>query len=1048
MIARFFIDRPVLAWVMTLMLMLAGLAALRQLPVSQYPDIAPPLIRVATVYPGASAEVVENSVTQILEQQLKGLENLLYFEASSSSSGEAELMLTFEHGTDAAMAQVQVQNLVNQVSSRMPSAVQQNGLSVTAMRNTFLMVAVFYDRSGRMSDHDIADWMNASLIDPIARLPGVGTIRPFGSPYAMRIWLDPVKLHRYQLVPDDIVAAIERNNTEVPVGELGARPLADGQALSVTVTAQSRLHSVRQFQDIVIKSRQDGALVRLADVARVEIGAENYTTTSRLNGYPASGMAIMQAPGANALVTAAAIRNHIKQMAASFPPGIEVVYPEDTTRFVERSIRSVVKTLVEAVVLVVLVMFLFLQNWRTTLIPAVTVPVVLLGTFAVLALAGFSINTLTLFAMVLAIGLLVDDAIVVVENVETRLAEGMAVREATLASMSELSWALVGVAVVLGAVFLPMAFFPGSVGVIYRQFSVTLVAAMALSVLVALTLTPTLCVLLLGRRPSPPWRWQQALNRFGQSCQHSWPRLLGWAFRRRGRLALLYLLLLGATWQGLLQLPTAFIPEDDQGTVMVRYTLPPGATYHRTADLVEDIEEYFLSAEKANVDAVYTVSGFSFNGSGQNSGVAFAVLKDWDLRPGRDNSAQAIARRATGALNQLRDARAFAMVLPPIDGLGDSNGFELWLQDVGGLGREQLLEQARQLAEQAARQPDIMYAEASAADSATRLKLDIDPQRAEVLGLDMGQIHRTLGIAWGGEYVGDFVHQGRIKKVMVQGEAEYRSDPANLQDWFVRNGADSMTPLAAFIDSRWESGPASLARFNGLPAVALSGAAAEGASSATLMDGLEQLAQQIKHTHVEWSGLSYQDRVSSGQAPLLYLISVLFVFLCLAVLYSSWTIPFSVLLVIPPGLLGAVLGVWLMDTRNDIFFQVGVLTTMGLAAKNAILIVEFAELAVRQGQAPLAAVTAAARLRLRPIVMTSLAFGAGVVPLVLATGPGAAAQQAIGAAVLGGVTTATLLVLLFVPLCYGWLRGPGSLPGRSAAGRDGADPAPLSGGIP
>ncbi|WP_221797904.1 multidrug efflux RND transporter permease subunit [Oceanobacter mangrovi] len=1032
MIARFFIDRPVLAWVLAVILLLAGLAGLQRLPVSQYPDIAPPIIRVATVYPGASAQVVENSVTQILEQQLKGLENLLYFEATSSSSGEAELMLTFQHGTDPAMAQVQVQNLINQVASRLPSPVQQAGLAVTAMRNTFLMVAVFYDQTGSMTDHDIADWMNSTVLDPVSRIPGVGTIRPFGSPYAMRIWLDPIKLNRFQLVPEDVVAAIDRSNTEVPVGELGARPLADGQALNVAVTALSRLQTPQQFRDIVLKSDQDGALVRLGDVARVEIGAESYATTSRLNGHPASGMAIMQSPGANALTTAAAIKQRLEQLSGSFPPGIQIIYPEDTTRFVERSIKSVLHTLAEAVVLVVLVMFLFLQNWRTTLIPALTVPIVLLGTFAVLAIAGYSINTLTLFAMVLAIGLLVDDAIVVVENVEARLANGMPVRQATLESMRELSWALVGIAVVLAAVFLPMAFFPGSVGVIYRQFSVTLVAAMVLSVVVALTLTPTLCVLLLGHRPAQPSGWRAALNQTAGRWAAAYPRLLSWSSQRSWRLLFLYVLLLGATWQGFLRLPTAFIPEDDQGTVLVRYTLPPGATYHRTAELVAEIENYFMTAEAANVEAIYTVSGFSFNGSGQNSGVAFAVLKDWDERPGAENSAQAIARRATGALNQIRDARAFAMVLPPIDGLGESNGFEFWLQDTGGLGRQQLLLKARELADQAAAREDVLYAEASAADSATQLKLDIDQQRAQTLGLDLQQINRTLGIAWGGEYVGDFVHQGRIKKVLVQGDAIYRSHPTNLQDWWVGNGEDGMTPLSAFTASRWQSGPSNLARFNGLPAVSLSGAADESASSAQLMAGLESLARQIPHSNIEWSGLSYQDRVSSGQAPLLYLVSVLFVFLCLAVLYGSWSIPFSVLLVIPLGLLGAVAGVMLLGTRNDIFFQVGVLTTMGLSAKNAILIVEFAELAVRQGSKPLTAALEAARQRLRPILMTSLAFGAGVVPLVLATGPGAAAQQAIGSAVLGGVASATLLVLLYVPLCYVLIR---RITGVRAGGR-------------
>ncbi len=1027
MISHFFIERPVFAWVVAILLMLAGLMSLRVLPVSQYPDIAPPIVRVGTVYPGASAAVVENSVTQVLEQELKGLEGLLYFNSTSSSDGESDIMLFFEHGRDAEVAQLMVQNKVNQVAYRLPASVQQNGINVTTLQNTFLMVAVFYDETGMMSDGDIADWLSHHIVDAVSRISGVGRVQNFGSSYAMRIWLEPHKLASYGLMPEDVISTIEAQNVEVPVGELGAQPSAAEQQLNVTVTALSRLQSAQEFRDLVIKTRTDGAVVRLGDVAEVAVGQENYGSVSRLNGMPASGMAIMTSPGANSLATAAAVKARLAQLQRSFPQGVKVMYPEDATRFVKRSISAVFQTLAEAVLLVVLVMFLFLQNWRATLIPAVTVPVVLLGTCAVLAAGGFSINTLTLFGMVLAIGLLVDDAIVVVENVERLMQQGLNARQATRRSMQEITSALIGIAVVLGAVFLPMAFFPGSVGVIYRQFSVTLVTAMALSVLVAITLTPALCALLLQKPAQQPAEnnntgsatWLQRSLQFFAGLQQKYQAALSAFLTRPRRFIVIYGLLGGAVWYGYQQLPTTFLPEDDQGTVMVRYMLPPGATYQRTAEVVQQIEQYFLQQEKKNVDAIYTVAGFSFSGSGQNAGIAFVNLRDWDERHGSENTAQAVASRATQQLNNsLRDAKMFAMVLPPVDGLGDTAGFEFWLQDSAAAGYETLTAKARQLTETISRDADVLFADADGSDITPQLRVLIDQQKASALGLDLDDVNDTLSIAWGGVYVNDFVHHGRVKKVMVQSAAAYRSQPEDLRHWFVRGNNGAMTPFSAFSQTRWEAGPSQLARFNGLPAVEISGAGLPGASSGDIMQMIEQQAGAVDGTAMAWSGLSYQDRISADQAPLLYAASILFVFLCLAALYESWSVPLAVMMVIPLGLAGAIAGVMLLGMKNDIFFQVGVLTTIGLAAKNAILIVEFAESRVQQGEAALSAVLTAAGQRLRPILMTSLAFGAGVVPLLLSSGPGAAGQNAIGASVLGGVISATSLAVFFIPLCY------------------------------
>ncbi|AMX03673.1 multidrug efflux RND transporter permease subunit [Microbulbifer thermotolerans] len=1010
-LAHFFLARPVLSWVLILVMILCGAVALRQLPVAQYPPVSPPTVNVSAVYSGASAEVVEASVTQVLEQALKNLDHLLYFSSSSSSAGEARLRLTFAQGTDPEVAQMQVQNRVNEVSYRLPPAVRQAGLNVSAQQGSFLMVAVFYDESGVRNDSDLSDWINSQVADAISRVPGVGQIEPFGSPYAMRIWLQPEKLTAYGLMPEDVSRAIEAQNTEVPVGELGARPSRPGQQLNVSVTALSRLRTVEQFRNIVLKSSVDGAVVRLADVARVEIGSEDYTTTSRFNGKPASGLAINLAPGANAVATADAVRARIAQLQPSFPPGVKVFYPEDASRFVKRSIGEVVKTLLEAVLLVILVMLAFLRDWRATLIPAVTIPVVVLGTFAILASAGYSINTLTLFGLVLAIGLLVDDAIVVVENAARIMAErGLDAAAATRQSMEEITPALVGITMVLGAVFLPMAFFPGSVGVIYRQFSITLVSAMALSALVAIALTPVLCAQLLRSAPRNQ-RWKTRGDGLVVTG-------LNYVLSRPGRFALIYAVLIGTVFWGYQRLPDSLVPVDDQGTVMVRYTLPPGATYTRTAGLVEGIEKYFLEEEADNVAGIYTVSGFSFGGAGQNAGIAFVPLVDWELRSSEENSAQAIAARATEALSHLMDARVFATVLPPIDGLGESDGFEFWLQDGTGEGQQALAERARNLVQALNEKPEILFADSDALEPGPVLRIDIDRPKAAALGLDLDSVNSTLSTAWGSAYINDFVHQGRLKKVILQADAGARAVPEDLQRWYVRNRQGEMTPFAAFASSRWDTAPVELARFNGMPAIRISGVAAPGVSSGAALAAVEQQAEAQGEAHYAWSGLSYQEKISSGQAPMMYAVSILFIFLCLAVLYERWTIPLSVLLVIPVGLSGAVLAANLLGLAHDIYFQVGVIATIGLTAKNAILIVEFTEQARVKGEPLLTAICSSVQKRLRPILMTSLTFGAGVIPLVLASGPGSAAQRAIGTSVLGGVASATAMILFLTPLCH------------------------------
>ncbi len=1037
--STFFLQRPVLAWVLALLVALGGAVGLTQMPLAQYPDVAPPAVMVTAHYPGASAEVVENSVTKVLEQELKGLPRLLYFSATSNASGSAELMLTFAQGTDIDAALVQAQALANQAARRLPASVQRLGLQVRKLQNSFLMVIAVHDRDDRRSATDIADWMATTLEDAIGRVEGVGAVQAFDAPHAMRIWLDPHRLHAAGLVPGDVVTAIENQNRDLSLGELGAQPAAAGQAFNVPVTARSRLQTPQQFGDLVLKTMASGATVRLSQVARVEIGAESYGSISRLDGHPASALAVRLAPGANALKTAEAIRAQVEALRHEFPAGFEVSYPEDSTRFVRLSIAEVLKTLAEAMVLVVVVMRLFLGSWRATWVPTLTVPLVLLGTAGVLALLGMSINTLTLFAMVLAIGLLVDDTIVVVENVERLMAEaGLSPREATLRSMQELGSALVGIGLVLGCIFLPMGLFAGSVGVIYRQFSVTLVAAMALSVLVALVFTPVLCAgVLRARLHAPPHaraaRWQLR-GLAGLSA----------ALRRPLRVALVYGAIAALAAWGHARLPRAFLPEEDSGTVMVRYSLPPGSPAARSLQLADELQRYFRSEEADTTATVYANAGMSFDGAGQNAGMAFVSLKPWSARRAADQRAQAIAERAMArlaALPAFRDAEVYAMVPPALDGLGEAGGFELWLQDSAGQGRERLRDAAAALTEQARTQPTLAAVRSPGSEPLPRVQLDIDELKAATLGIAPDLLHDTLETAWGGRYVNDFVHGAQIRKVLVQGDAPFRAATQDLAAWHVRGRDGRMTSLAEVASSRWDAGPGELQRFNGVPAVPVQGLAAPGSSSGAAMATMGSLVAATPGVRGAWAGLSFEEQRASGQAAWLYGVSLLFIFLCLAALYESWLVPCAVMAVVPLGLAGAVAAALARGLPDDIYFQVGLLACLGLSAKNAVLIVEFAEARRRAGAAALDAALAAVGARLRPILMTSLAFGAGIVPLALAGGPGAGSQQALGTAVLGGVVSGTALTLVFVPAAYAllarWLPGermprpaPSRQPGR------------------
>jgi len=1026
--SRFFIDRPIFAWVIAIIVMLGGVLAIKGLPISQYPSIAPPSISISGSYPGASAKTVEDAVTQIIEQKMKGIDGLSYMASTSDSTGAISITLTFKNGTDPDIAQVQVQNKLQLATPLLPAEVTQQGLVVSKATKNFLLVLGFVSEDGSMNNADLDDYVATNVVDSISRLDGVGDVTQFGSQYAMRIWVDPSKLHSYQLTPADVIGAIQAQNAEVSSGELGGAPAVKGQRLNATINAQSRLQTTEQFGAILLKTTASGATVYLRDVATMELGRENYNTVARFNGKPAAGIAIKLATGANALDTADLIKKRVDEMAAQFPHGMKSVVAFDTTPFVQLSIEEVIKTLAEAIVLVFLVMYLFLQNLRATLIPTMAVPVVLLGTFGVLLGLGYTINTLTMFAMVLAIGLLVDDAIVVVENVERVMTEeGLSPKEATRKSMGQISGALVGVALILSAVFVPMAFFGGSTGVIYRQFSITIVSSMVLSVLVAMVFTPALCATML----KPVGKGHQLADRgffgwFNRNFAKATDKYQGAVaslIRRRSRSLLVYGALLAVLALAFMRLPSSFLPEEDQGVLFTQIQLPTGSTQEQTLGTLEKVERHFMENEKASVASVFTVAGFSFGGNGQNAGLAFMKLKDWSERPGAQNGAGAVAGRAMGALLQLKDAMVFTFTPPAVLELGNASGFDLQLQDRAGLGHDALMQARNQLLGMASASKMLAGVRPNGQEDTPQYKIEIDHQKATALGLTVADINRVLSVGWGSSYVNDFVHRGRVKKVFIQGQAEARMAPEDLDKWFVRNASGEMVPFSSFASGRWIYASPRLERYNGSPAVEVLGQPAPGVSSGVAMAEVEKMVAKLPPgIGYEWTGLSREERASGAQTPALYSVSLLIVFLCLAALYESWSIPFSVLLVVPLGVVGTVLGTLMFHLSNDVYFQVGLLTVVGLAAKNAILIVEFAKELQEAGDDVVSATMKAVKLRLRPILMTSIAFGLGVLPLAISHGAGSGSQNAIGIGVLGGMLTATFLGIFFVPVFFVMVR--------------------------
>lgn len=1026
MIAKFFIFRPIFAWVISLIIMISGVVSLYLLPVEQYPDIAPPQINIFATYTGASAQTVENSVTQIIEQQLTGLDGMLYFSSSSSSSGRSRISIVFNQGVNPDIAQVQVQNKVEQILSKLPDDVQRQGVRVYKSQTDFLMLASVYDSTGKANRTDISDFLVSNLQDSIARIDGVGEVTVYGGQYAMRIWLDPYKLEKYNLIPLDIQNAINAQNSQASAGRLGAMPTLDNQQLSVTVTARSMFENVDEFENIILKTSLDGSSVKIKDVARVEIGAQSYNNVTALNGYPASGISIQLASGANAVSTSKKVKEFLQNAQTFFPEGYKVAYPRDTTLFIQASINEVVKTLIEAIILVVFVMFLFLKNFRATLIPAIAVPVVILGTFAILNILGFTINTLTMFALVLAIGLLVDDAIVVVENVERNMKElGLSAKEATIISMQEVTSALIGITTVLSVVFLPMAFFKGSTGVIYQQFSVTIISSMVLSVIVALTLTPALCATILKPHSEKSSGFIFKFNQYFEDFTKKYTSWIEKIIKLPKRWAIFYLIIVVVASYIFIKLPTSFLPKEDQGSLMVQYTLPVGAVASRTVDVANIIRDYFLNEEKEALNTIFTISGFSSRSSGQNVGTAFISLKSWDERNSKELHVDSISKRAMMAFNNpnskyfIRDARVFAINPSVIQGLGSSDGFEFQLLASSNISREELRDVKDAILQEAKTNSNINSVRADGTEESPQLKISYDVQKALSLGLNLRDIDTTLSAAWGGIYVNDYIDRNRIKRVYIQGDAPFRSAPEDLYKWKVRNSAGTMTPFSEFSKFSWEYGPEELTRFNGFMSYEIQGSAATGISSGVAMSEMEKIANKNANgTMYAYSGSSYQEKIASNQSLLLYAISLLVVFLCLAALYESWSVPFSVLLVVPLGVLGVVLAVYFRDLSNDVYFQVALLAVMGLASKNAILIVEFINSAYKNGMNLVEASILGAKLRLRPIIMTSLAFIAGIIPLAISSGAGANSRIAIGTAILGGTLSATILAIFFVPLFY------------------------------
>jgi HAE1 family hydrophobic/amphiphilic exporter-1/multidrug efflux pump len=1023
-VAQFFIERPIFAWVVGILVMLAGALAILGLPVSQYPAIAPPQISIYATYPGASAKTLEDTVTQVIEQRMNGLDHLRYMGSASDSTGNAQITLTFDAGTNPDIAQVQVQNKLQLAMPTLPQEVQRQGVRVAKSVSNYLLIIGLVSEDGSMTRNDISDYAYTSLQDQISRVNGVGEVNTFGSQYAMRIWLNPDRLTKYRLTPLDVSSALQAQNTQVSAGQLGGLPAVEGQRLTATITAQTRLQTAEQFRAVLLRVSPDGSQVRLGDVARVELAGETSEIETFINGRPSSGIGVRLAAGANALETATAVRTRVDELSRYFPPGLKVVYPVDTTPFVRLSIEEVLKTLAEAIVLVFLVMYLFLQNFRATLIPTIAVPVVLLGTFGVLASFGFSVNTLTMFGLVLAIGLLVDDAIVVVENVERVMSEeGLSPKSATRKSMQQITGALVGIALVLAAVFVPMAFFPGSVGVIYRQFSVTIVSSMALSVLVALSLTPALCATILkpvekghGLARKGFFGW---FNRAYDGGAGRYEKVVSWILRRRVRGMIGYAVLVVVLGVGFSRMPTGFLPQEDQGLMYVQLVLPPGSTLEQTRTQLQRVSDHLLSQEKDAVESVMSIAGFNFGSRGQNAGVGFVRLKPWDQRGSERLRADVVAQRVQRALGGMKEANVFVFTPPAVTELGNATGFELQLEDRAALGHDALMAARSQLLDAARKDPRLAKVRPQGLEDNPQFNVDIDQQKTTALGVSLADVNQTLASTWGTAYVNDFLDKGRTKRVYMQADAPFRMNPGDLSRWYVRNRQGEMVPFSAIASTRWTFGSPKLERFNGFSSVQIQGEPSAGHSSGDAMAALEEIIAKLPPgIGYEWSGLSYEERISGANAPALYAISILVVFLCLAALYESWTIPLSVILVVPLGVLGAVLGTSARGLANDVFFQVGLLTTVGLSAKNAILIVEFAKELHERGKGVVEAAVEAARMRLRPILMTSLAFILGVSPLVIAHGAGAGGQIAIGTAVIGGMISATALAILFVPLFF------------------------------
>ena len=1052
--AQFFINRPIFAWVIAIIIMLAGVLSILRLPVAQYPAIAPPQVSIVASYPGASAKTAESTVTQVIEQKMNGIDHLTYMSATSDSLGNVSITLVFDAGTDPNIAQVQVQNKLQLAVPLLPQIVQQLGVQVVKSTRDFLMVAGFVSEDDSMGPYDLGDYVASNIQDVVSRTQGVGEVNMFGSQYAMHIWLDPNKLNNFQLTPADVKAAIQAQNIQISAGQLGGLPAAPGQELNATISAQTLLKSPAEFDNIILRTNSDGSTVRLGNVARSELGSEAYDRLARYKGKPAVGLAIKLAAGANALSTAAAVKAKLAGLESFFPAGMKVVYPFDTTPVIKIAIEEVVKTLLEAIVLVFLVMYLFLQNFRATLIPTIAVPVVLLGTFGVLAAAGFSINTLTMFAMVLAIGLLVDDAIVVVENVERLMSEeGLSPKEATRKSMHQITGALVGIALVLSAVFVPMAFFGGSTGVIYRQFSITIVSAMILSVLVALILTPALCATLL----KPVAKGHQAgeggwfsgffgwFNRVFDRRSREYQSLVGWMITKTWRHLFLYTVLVGIMVFLFLRLPTAFLPEEDQGYLYAMVQLPVGATQERTIKVLAKLQDHFLNEQKEAVDGLFTVSGFSFAGSGQNMGLAFIKLKDWSQRQRPDLKVKAVAGKAMAAFAKFRDAMAFAFPPPAVRELGTATGFDFQLQDRAGLGHEALVAARNQLMGLATKNPKLMAVRPNGQEDTPEFKIDIDQEKAGALGLSLAGINDLLSTAWGSSYVNNFLDRGRTKKVYLQADAQFRRQPEDVYAWRVRNAVGEMVPFSAFSSAHWLYGSPRLERYNGLPSMEILGQPAPGVSSGIAMAEMEKMAATLPAgIGFEWTGLSYQERMSGSQAPALYALSLLVVFLTVAALYESWTIPFVNLLMLPLGLLGAVTAVTLRTLPNDVYLQIGLLTTVGLSTKNAILIIQFIKDQMQQGFGLHEATLAAVKIRLRPVIMTSLAFFFGTLPMALTRGAGAGAQNAIGTAVTGGLLSATFIDLIFIPFFFVLIS---RLFGKQQPATDPPQPATVSNGL-